>query len=172
MLNRLVYLRPARLVYVRVTGAYDQSIPAAWAKLLAWVEQNGVGSSLGRGFGLARDNPQSVPANKCRYDACIVAEPQFEDRAMRELGVLTLPAGPYVRRREIGNYSEISARVAGLHASYEAPVGLKLDSNRPLVTIYLDDPRRFEPGQLRADLCIPVSASVARGRVTQAEAAE
>ncbi len=171
MQTGLVYLRPSRLVYVRVTGAYENSIPAAWDKMLAWIDRNGISSPLGRGFGLARDNPQSVPANQCRYDACIVVEPHFEDRAMRELGILMLPGGPYVRRREVGNYNVIMTRVAGLHASFEAPTGLRLDDNRPLVTIYLDDPRRFEPGELRADMCVPVSAGAARGRGATSQAA-
>lgn len=171
MQSGLVYLRPSRLVYVRITGAYESSIPAAWEKMLAWIDRNGVGSVLGRGFGLARDNPKTVPADRCRYDACIAVEPHFEERAMRELGILTLPAGPYVRKREIGSYSAIFTRVAGLHASFEAPTGLRLDDNRPLVTIYLDDPRRFEPGELRADVCVPVSAGAARVRAGQTQAA-
>jgi AraC family transcriptional regulator len=171
MQNNFVYLRPSRLVYVRINGAYETTIPAAWSKMLNWIERNGVGSALGRGFGLARDNPQTVPASQCRYDACIEVESHFEDRAMRELGILTLPGGPYVRRREVGSYADIVTRVATLHASFVVPNGIKLDSNRPLVTIYLDDPRRFEPGQLRADMCIPVSAAVVRGRVAQPQAA-
>lgn len=171
MQSGLVYLRPSRLVYVRVTGAYETSIPSAWSKMQAWIERNGVGSAIGRGFGLARDNPALVAANQCRYDACIAVEPYFEDRAMRELGLLTLPGGPYLRRREKGGYEDLIARFAGLHASFEAPTGLRLDSNRPLVTIYLDDPRRFSPGDLRTDVCVPVTTIAARGRSGTAQAA-
>ena len=171
MQSGLLYLRPSRLVYVRVTGDYATSIPAAWTKMLAWIERNGISSPIGRGFGLARDNPSLVPANQCRYDACIESEAHFEDRALRELGLLTLPGGPYLRRREKGDYDNLVARFAGLHASYEPPTGLRLDSNRPLVTVYLDDPRRFSPGELRADVCVPVTANAGRSRTGAALAA-
>lgn len=171
MQNGLVYLRPSRLVHVRVTGNYETSIPAAWTKLQAWIERNGVGSALGRGFGLARDNPVNVAPDRCRYDACIEVEPLFEERARRELGVLTLPAGPYVRKRHIGSYEAILNFVASRHSTFEAPTGLRLDDNRPLVTIYLDDPRHFDPRDLRADICVPVSTNAVRPRAAPAQAA-
>ena len=171
MQNGLVYLRPSRLAYVRVTGAYETSIPAAWTKLLTWIDRNGVGSVLGRGFGLARDNPLIVAAERCRYDACIEVEPLFEERARRELGVLTLPAGPYVRKREIGNYDAIVSFVAIRHSTFVAPTGLRLDDNRPLVTVYLDDPRRLEPKDLRADICVPVATGAGRARMASSLAA-
>ena len=158
MKNGLVYLRPARLAYVRVTGDYQSSIPEAWEHLLTWVERNGLNSPVGRGYGLSRDNPARVGIEKCRYDACVQVSPLFEERAMRELGVFTLPAGPYARIRQAGGYELIRAMMPNLHAEFSAPPELRLDDRRPIVTIYLDDPRRFHESDLRADICVPVAA--------------
>lgn len=156
MSNSLVYLRPATLAYVRAVGPYETSIAEAWDKMYAWVDKNGLNPSALRGYGLARDNPGAVSSEKCRYDACVLTMPEFEDRALRELGTITLPGGPYARQRQVTSYDRIHAMVATLHASYEAPHDLKIDDRRPIVTIYLEEPRRSDREDRRVDMCIPV----------------
>ena len=160
----MVYLRPFRLVYTRVTGPYETAIPAAWGRMLGWLAKNGLQSPIGRGFGLARDNPAIVGPDHCRYDACVELDPYMEERAMRELAVQTMPGGSYLRLRQSGDYASITQAVSKLHQGFEAPAGLRLDDKRPLVTMYLDDPRRFDKQDLRADICFPVSAKTGRGR--------
>ena len=55
MKSGFVYLRPSRLVYVRASGPYQQTIPQAWERLMGWLEKNGLHSPVGRGYGLMRD---------------------------------------------------------------------------------------------------------------------
>ena len=158
MASGLVYLRPARMVFVRATGPYESSIPQAWEKMFAWLDKTGIDNPGGRGYGLARDNPATVGPENCRYDACVEVRPQFEERAARELGLMTLPGGSYLRQRKAGDYAMMRQAVPDIYANFAAPSGLRFDDKRPLVVIYLDDPRRFEPLDLRADVCVPVSA--------------
>lgn len=164
MKNAMVYLRPARLAYVRVTGAYETSIPKAWDKLVAWIEANGIQPVGERGYGLARDNPLTTPADACRYDACIQVLPEFEDRAERELGVITLPAGPYSRTRHTGNYSHVRGLLVGVYQDPGLGADLRFDVRRPVVSIYLDDPRKFASRDLRADVCVPIATGAMRER--------
>ena len=164
MNNAMVYLRPTRITYVRVTGPYETSIPQAWETMMSWINRHGLSSPVGRGFGLARDNPKIVGADKCRYDACIELKPLFEERAIRELGGLMLPGGSYCRLRRVGDYSALRSEISNLHENFQAPAGLQLDDKRPIVTIYLEDPSRTSIENLRADHCVPVTASSARNR--------
>lgn len=161
MNSSLVYLRPINLAYVRVTGRYDESIPHAWERMFDWLESHGLNNPHGRGYGLARDNPDIVGAGNCRYDACIAITPDLEHRAMRDLGATIMPGGSFARMRRIGGYCEFHRTVAGILQTFEPGGGLKVDSKRPIVTIYLDDPRRTDPHDQRVELCVPVS--VARG---------
>lgn len=171
-MNRgLVYLRPFRMVYVRVCGPYRDLIPAAWDKMLDWLDVNGLRSPVGRGYGLVRDNPNVVAADACRYDACVDLDPFFEERAARELAVQTLPGGSYVRSRKKGDYANLTRLMLSVHKSFETAPGLRLDDRRPIVTIFLDDPSRIDIDDLRADVCVPVSAKVARSRDDQSVAA-
>lgn len=171
MSRGMVYLRPFRVVYVRETGPYASSIQSAWERMLHWLDVNGLHSPVGRGFGLARDNPATVGPDRCRYDACVELDPIFEGRAARELALQTLPGGPYLRQRKTGDYARLTGILANLHETFEAPEGLRLDDRRPLVTMYLDDPRRFAPDDLRADLCIPIATKAGRTRGQGLEAA-
>ena len=107
MIGGLVYLRPARMVFVRATGPYETSIPHAWEKMFAWLEKSGIDNPVGRGFGLARDNPATVGPQNCRYDACVEVKPQYEERAGRELGLMTLPGGSYLSNRGLMTPSPI-----------------------------------------------------------------
>jgi DNA gyrase inhibitor GyrI len=128
--------------------------------MLGWLEKNGFKSPMGRGFGLMRDCAKVVGSQKCRYDACVDLDPWFEERAVRELGVLTLPGGSYLR-----------TRLSMLHDTFEAPAGLYLDERRPLVTIYLDDPRQSGADDLRSDVCVPVNVRMGRQDASGQEAA-
>jgi AraC family transcriptional regulator len=159
MKTGLVYLRPARMTYVRVTGPYDTSIPQAWNEILAWLDKNGMNTPITGGYGLARDNPQRVGPENCRYDACVPVDPAFEERAGRELGLITLPAGPYARLRQASGSDALRSVVANVHSSFVAPAELRLDDRRPVVTIYLSNPRQQEGKLLRADVCVPVIAT-------------
>ena len=171
MASGLVYLRPARMVFVRATGPYETSIPQAWEKLFAWLDKTGIDNPAGRGYGLARDNPATVRPENCRYDACIEVRPQYEERAARELGLMTLPGGSYLRQRTAGDYAMMRQAVPDVYANFAAPTGLRFDDRRPLVVIYLDDPRRLEPIDLRADVCVPVSARSTKVREDEAQVA-
>lgn len=159
--SSLVYLRPASLAYVRVTGPYETSIPKAWDLMFDWLDQHGFSTPHGRGFGLARDNPSIVGPAACRYDACITITPNLESRAMRELGIMTLPGGPFARIRRTGCYDNVRALVSDFYTTYQPPEGLRLDNRRPLVTIYFDDPRRVEPSDQRSEMCIPLTTEPA-----------
>lgn len=159
MSSGLVYLRPTRLVYLRLVGPYSSTIPEAWSKLFAWHGKCASGAAAGRAYGLARDNPARVGADNCRYDACIEATPLIEERALRELGLIMLPGGSYARTRHVASYESLRAGLADMHKSFAVPRDLKLDDRRPIVTIYLDDPRRADDAKLRADVCVPVSAA-------------
>jgi AraC family transcriptional regulator len=120
----LVYLRPTRLMYVRETGPYDRTIPKAWQRLTTWLNDNGLYAPIGRGDGLARDNPADVINQNCRCDACVEIPPEVEDRALRDLGITTLPGGAYACRRLAGSYSRMHSVVANVYSEFVALPGL------------------------------------------------
>lgn len=167
----MVYLRPTKLAYVRKVGPYTTTIGTAWAEMLHWLERHGLRSNAACGYGLLRDNPNSCDPDQCRYDACVPVLPHFEESARRELSLITLPPGPYARKRSRGNYRAMTSMIADLHSISRMSNNLRIDERRPIVTVYLDDPRRTEEDDLRMDMCIPVAASSMPFTVATADAA-
>jgi AraC family transcriptional regulator len=160
----LVYLRPTPLIYVRQTGAYEQTIPQAWERLFKCLVDNDLYASCGRGYGLARDDPAKTGPEHCRYDACVEFRSDLDERALRGLAITTLPGGVYACWRRSGSYDRIRSMVADTYAEFEPDPHLDFDSNRPVVSIYLDNPEcNLEP-DLRAEICVPVVVRAAPAR--------
>lgn len=155
----LMYLRPTRLVFVRGIGPYEKTIQKTWDRLFVWLNANGLQTPVGRGYGLAQDNPAEVGAKNCRYDACVVLNPEMEQRASSDVGFAMLPGGPYACRRISGNYDHVRTLVANVHSELLPFPGLTLDQARPVVSIYMDNPNRQAESDLRADICMPVMAA-------------
>jgi AraC family transcriptional regulator len=153
----LMYLRPARLVSVRVTGAYEDAIPQAWQDLVRWYKEHGIAPPKGRGFGLARDNPAEAGKSNCRYDACLTATPEVEAMARGELRLMTLPGGAYACRRLRGGHGDVRSVIAGVFSAFRPLPGLELDPCRPVISVYADEEGRAENDR-RVDVCVPVVA--------------
>ncbi len=44
---------------------------------------------------------------------------------------------------------------ANVYSEFVALPGLSFDGNRPVVSIYIDNPNRHAEHELRADICVP-----------------
>jgi len=156
MKNSLVYLRPISLAFVRATGSYETAVPRAWDEMFAWLDHGGFRLPDGRAFGLARDNP-AIAGDACRYDACVIVNPQIEHRALRELGIATMPGGSYARLHRKGSYPSVEQMVSQVFSTFEPPQGLALDTKRPVVTVYYDDPRSGAASEHKAEISVPIT---------------
>jgi AraC family transcriptional regulator len=157
-----VYLRPISIVGVRKKGPYELSWRPAWQQMFAWLDDSGMRREIGCGYGILRDNPKEVEAESCRYDACVELLPGYENMVPAGFTVSRLPVGAYARRRQVG--------ISGLHGAIEAlrdawvPTNsLSIDTKRPFLTIYLDDPEKVTPDKMRVDVCLPVTATGSAG---------
>lgn len=156
MNTNLVYLRPIKLACVRATGPYAQSSAKAWDQLFAWLGSKGLHAFPGCGYGLMLDNHLVTEASAYRYDACIEISETLENRVEGNLQIRKLPAGAYLRQRHTGSYEELREKALDVRRAWVSDKTLILDPKRPLVQIFLDDPRRVGQSELRGDLCVPV----------------
>ena len=152
-----VYLRPAHLVTFREVGPYADSAPAAWGRMFEWLDAQYLRGTVKRGFGLAHDDPRVTPPEKCRYEACIDLPDLLPVSAWEGLMPQRLPGGAYARYRHIGDHREISGVISMIRSSWCYREGVELATKRPLIEIYLDDPKFCAPDKLRTDLCLPVA---------------
>ncbi len=163
MKTNLVYLRPLRVAFVRSVGPYAQSSADAWSKMFDWLSDNGLHSFPGCGYGLLLDNHLVTDKNQCRYDACVEISSMPESRVEGTLQTRKLPGGAYMRDRHIGAYGIMQEKILSVREAWGHVSGLTLDEKRPLVQIFLDDPRRGDETALRSDICVPVIADFPTG---------
>jgi len=154
----LLYRRPMRLIYVRTKGCYAEMIPEAWDRLFRLLNANGLYASLGRGYGLAHDNPLDVGPQNCRYDACVEIRSDIEGRSLRPFGITMLPGGAYACQRLLGSYDQMRSTVENVYSQFRPLPGLCFDRSRPVVSIYMDNPTCLADRDLRSDICVPVMA--------------
>lgn len=161
MSNAFVYLRPLNVTFIRVQGPYATAAAEAWERVFHWLDKSGTRRAAGCGYGLMLDDPRTTPAGKCRYDACIEMLDDYHDIISRDFGFRRLPGGAYARRRHVGPANGgITGVVSSLREEWAPQNGLLIDTKRPVIEIYLDDPAKIAAEKRRVDICLPVLAGV------------
>lgn len=152
-----VYLRSSQLICFRAFGPYEVSSLSAWQQMCDWLDRNCLRGTVKRGFGMAHDDPRMTPPDRCRYDACIDLPELLPASAWAGLLPQQLPGGAYARCRHVGPHTQIGGVVSNIRQNWSDSVGITLAVGRPLVEIYLDDPKFTAPERLRTDICLPVA---------------
>lgn len=150
----LIDMPPTPIAYYRHTGPYGQPVARFWMERVApWLEENRL---FGRvRYGIAHDDSSITDPARCRYDACVAAEPDevLSGQPMRT----TLPGGRYACTRYEGTVDEIDAAWQRVLSGWLSASGLQLDA-RPLLEQYPVD-AKFDPktGVFECNLCVPVA---------------
>ena len=166
----LVYLRPRRVGFVRVNAPAATAGVEAWAEVTAWLERHKLSSQITCGYGLALD---TADTGSCRYDACIELPDGYENLKADSLAFQHLPGGAFGRIRHVGPYNKLGSSIAKVRDKWlpEQP-RLLIDRRRPVLVVYLDDPKTRESSKLRCDVCVPVRTyhdeALGRGKVAAA----
>lgn len=159
-----VYLRPLHVAAVRAKGPYSKSAPAAWEDMFSWLNSSGLMRDVGTGYGLLLDDPRIVAPANCRYEACV----ELVDEARRLLPVTfsirRLPGGAYARQRHVGGVVGLSHTISDLRNQWTPGQSVVIDSRRPVIEIYLDNPDVVPLEKQRVDVCMPVKAEDSTGR--------
>ena len=148
-------LPAARLAYMRYTGPYGHpDIPATWQRFCAWAAQQGLFNPPRDMFGIAQDDPEITPADKCRYDCCIEVDAAFEPRG--EIGVQQFAGGRYACARFQGTGEEIHQAWMRMFGTWLPASGYQPD-DKPALELY---EKNFESdaatGMFTCLLCVPV----------------
>jgi AraC family transcriptional regulator len=155
---RITYrqIPPTTVYYARATGPYASSCEAAWQRLDAWLDHHCARGRVRRAFGVFHDNPRTTAPELLRYDACVPLIACAEFELAPGIGRQALPGGAWAVYTHVGAYSETGQLYARLQDDVVPKRGLTIDSERPLLAMYLNDPRITREVHRRTELCIPV----------------
>ena len=156
MISNFVYLRPLNVATVRATGPYVKSAPQAWAEMFGWLNDTGLIGSVGTGYGLLLDDPRKTAAALCRYQASVELVEEARLLIPDTFSIRRLPGGAYVRRRHTGGTVGLAHTISLLRNEWVPNQGVVVDSRRPVIEIYLDNPNSVPLDKQRIDVCMPV----------------
>lgn len=151
-----VFIPPCELAFVRMTGPYPQSSVAAWQRLLDWLTARGHEAVDHVGFGLAIDDPRSIPAEELRYDACVKLPVTWDISDAGIVSVRNFRGGAYFKIRHVGPYTALGSVVSEARDILVPREGLIHDMSRPVLTMNYSYPAQTPPHEQVADVCIPV----------------
>lgn len=158
MSTGIVYLRPAPVLFVRARGTLFAASLQAWSTLLGWAEDKGARRGITRAYGLVRDHAGMSGEIEGRYDACIAAATDLDEDPAAGIGLQMLPGGAYARHRHTEGSDHVAPKFQWLCQEWTPGRNLTVDSGRPMLEVYLNDPLEPGPGRMRIDLCVPVLA--------------
>lgn len=152
---RVETMEPVTVAAVRHVGGYD-TVGDTWKTLMKWGWTKVLfGKALT--LGMCHDDPDITPADKLRYDACLVVKGSPKVKGNVRLD--TIRGGSYAVTEHAGSYGRLGETYAKLCARIvSAPIeGISWAlAEPPSVERYLNDPRKTKEDALRTEVWFPI----------------
>jgi AraC family transcriptional regulator len=145
-------MEPMRVACLRHVGPYDE-VGETWDRLLTQMGKEGYLGGNPAMLGICHDDPETTPAEKIRYDACLTVDEGF--MGLGPIGVQTVAGGSYAVMTHKGPYNRLGESYSRLMGQWLPRSGREL-RDAPAFEIYLNDPQTTQPGDLLTDICAPL----------------
>lgn len=93
MRYEIEFMDEQRIEYIRRVGAYGAENYDLMEELKVWIGENELWSEDTTIYGIARDNPELIGAENCRYDVGVVVDDDYKND---EIDLEYLDKGKYV----------------------------------------------------------------------------
>ena len=158
--EKIVNLKPMKVVYVQVTGSYKSKISEkAWNALWKFADEKQLCNEKTEYFGIIHDDPDITEAKKCRYDACLTVDSKI--KAEGKIVYKELKGGKYAVFTYKGPYEKIESKYDEIFGEWiannvfcEKPKYELADE--PILEKYLNDPEDVEPEELLTEIYVPL----------------
>lgn len=148
-----------RLIYVCKRGSvqnnFDRAADRAYIVLGQYVTRHHLWKKIDLCLGICPDDPAVVEPENANYYGCFSLKSGVEALPEGEVGVMTIPAGRYAVFLHRGPYSTLWQTWGGVYHDWLPGSGMELRPQEPF-EVYLDDKLRTPPGQMRAEIYIPI----------------
>lgn len=123
------------VIFIRRTGSYFESAPAAWKAMGTYFTEKKRDDSGVRLIGIAHDDPSVTNEEKWRFDACVAGleKPTMDG----EVGVQTIAGGKYARFEHIGPYNTMGDTYRAIFGEWYPSSGASL-RDEPTFAQYVD----------------------------------
>jgi AraC family transcriptional regulator len=143
---------PLRVVALRHLGDY-MNIGNTFERLGTWAAGKNLCDGQTRSFGIYYDDPDSMPVDNLKSDACMTITQAFTPEA--PYTVTQTPGGRCAQLLHTGPYSELHDAYRWLYTEWLPKSGEEPGDQAPFEE-YLNDPRDTPPAQLQTAIRIPL----------------
>lgn len=146
-------LEAITVAYIRRHGPYDQSMSQVHDRVDAWAEARGLIDSGTKFIGVALDDPEVTPPDRCRYDACVSVPAETEGSG--EVKIRTIGGG----RHAVVHYD---GPAGGIEDAYDflcghwLPQSAYQPADLPAYQLYSGSKDDVMRDRHIFDLCLPV----------------
>ena len=141
------------VMFVRRTGPYGQGAGEAFGVLCGYAGPRGLIGPATRVIGISHDDPRVTEEAKCRFDACLTVEGDFEPEG--EVGRKTIAGGRYAVFLHQGPYERMGPTYESIFKDWLPASGEQL-REEPSFELYLNGPEEVKPEDLRTEIWIPL----------------
>ncbi|MEX2123466.1 MAG: AraC family transcriptional regulator [Woeseia sp.] len=150
---RLVSIEPFKVIASRHVGPH-KDLFNAYGALFRWAEETDRAKGLRGIFGIAIDDPRSVPEDDCRFDCCF--DLGADVKPENDFRELVLGGGLYAVTRHVGPYEGLEDKNDFLYGTWLPTSGYTLRDVTGF-NHYLADPDSLPSEKWETDICIPVA---------------
>lgn len=143
-----------KVIYIRSTGDYNNVGPV-WERLCSFAAKRNLFGPGTLMFGLSHDDPEITDTARLRYDACLSVEGDVKGEG--EVGVKEVEGGRYAVFVHKGPYRNLQSSYNDIYRNWYPQSGHEFRDAPPL-EIYLNDPAKTRPEDLRTEIWIPVES--------------
>lgn len=150
----IVTLETAPIAFLKHTGPYDDIGPL-FERIIGWAVVNGHMVPDALVLGRYYDDPESVPADRLRSEACV----SVSDAAAVEDGIETgtLRGGTYAKTRFKGPYTDLKQVYDFIYGAWLPHSGRETE-DAPCIEVYINNPGDTRPDDLLTDIYVPLKA--------------
>ncbi|WP_298757185.1 GyrI-like domain-containing protein [uncultured Psychroserpens sp.] len=151
---KILNLEDKNCLYYRMQGAYQTlDYAGAWEKLWAQIKAQKLFTKGIQMFGLPYDDPNVTPADKLRYDACLIIHKKAE--AVGDIGVKTLKGGKFAVFLYQGSYKYFADVYNYMFEEWLINTDYEL-RDEPVRERYISHPDRVAENKLKTEFYIPI----------------
>ena len=147
---RIESIGPIQVARVRHVGLHADVEPC-FDRLFRWA--SAIGAPTGRVLTLSYDDPEEIPPERLRSDACV--ELRTNEEPPPGIGLGRVGGGRYAVYRLVGPYEGISDAYARLFAEWPPGSG-ESPGDGPRIEIYRKTRAETPADKLVTDLCVPL----------------
>ncbi len=152
---KTVTLEPMKVLSVKHRGSYFK-ICTAFEKLSAFIKEQDIELSDAQWLGVYYDDPESVPEEELRSEACVTIREDIELPENSNISIGEIPGGLYAATRHSGSYKGLGNSWGELYGAWIPQNGFNPGST-PCFEIYIKGPEETEEeSEYLTDLYAPV----------------